>query len=622
MTDTVQRVKALDDHLINKIAAGEVIERPASIVKELLENSLDAGANQIVIDIEKGGIKRITVADNGTGIVSEDITLALSRHATSKLNQEDDLYAIATLGFRGEALPSIISVARFSIVTKTANDEHAWTLSAQGAQAIELPRPAAAKTGTKIEIRDLFFNTPARRKFTKTATTEFNHIERVVRQLALSRMDVGFELIHNQRSVYKLTPVDDACVDNEGALRQRLKKLLGEDFVTNMIELDFASESLKLSGWVSSPTLTRSQRDRQYLFLNGRFIRDKTISHALTRAYKDVVYHDRHPLLVLYLTIDPALVDVNVHPAKAEVRFSDSRAVHDFIYHAVSKAIATDKPRRQIVEQNIKHPESANTGFMATQAPIPAARSQQMQMLVKESIQSYKQLHPDQQLTDSQAQSQLAADFQQTATGAINDHSEQTVDENELGYALGQLHGIYILAQNASGLIIVDTHAAHERITYEKLKLQYQQSAVQVQQLIIPVELSVTGPELDTALKIKNLLIELGFETGQLGENTLVIRSTPALLAGADSAQLVKDILADVDEYGFSQQTDLMVNTILSSVACHGSVRANRKMSIEEMNALLRQIEQTERSGQCNHGRPTWFHYELAQIDKWFKRGQ
>ena len=617
MAETIQRVKALDDHLINKIAAGEVIERPASIVKELLENSLDAGATQIVIDIEKGGIKRISVADNGSGIIKEDITLALSRHATSKLKQEDDLYAIQSLGFRGEALPSIISVARFSIVTKTINDEHAWKLTTQGGDEVEAPHPAAAKTGTKVEIKDLFFNTPARRKFTRTQTTEFNHIERVVRQLALSRMDVGFELIHNQRCIYKLTPVD-----NEKELKHRLKKLLGEDFISNMIAMDASTQTIKLGGWVSSPTLTRSQRDRQYLFLNGRFIKDKTISHAITRAYKDVVYHDRHPLFVLYVTINPALVDVNVHPAKAEVRFSDGRAVHDFIYHSISRAIATDQPRRQIVERNINYAESSRSGFQATQTRMPTARSQQLKMMVEESIQSYKQLHPENEWTQSPLQSSLSADAQKISPATREELDGQNQQEHELGYALGQLHGIYILAQNINGLIIVDMHAAHERITYEKLKQQYQQSDVQVQQLIIPVEIKVTQPELETALKIKPLLQQLGFETGQLGENTLVIRSTPALLASADSSQLVKDILADVDEHGFTEQTELMVNTILSTIACHGSVRANRKMTIEEMNALLRQIEQTERSGQCNHGRPTWFSYELAQIDKWFKRGQ
>lgn len=613
MVNTIKRVHALDDHLINKIAAGEVIERPASIVKELLENSLDAGANRIVIDIEKGGIKRITVADNGSGIVKDDITLALSRHATSKLTNEEDLHAVQTLGFRGEALPSMISVARFSIVTKTASDEHAWELKTQGADETEPPCPAAAKTGTTIEIRDLFFNTPARRKFIRTQTTEFNHIERVVRQQALSRMDVGFELIHNARSIYKLAPVDD-----KNTLLQRLNKLMGEDFTANMIELDVTSESLALSGWVSSPTLTRSQRDRQYLFLNGRFIRDKTISHAITRAYKDVVYHDRHPLLVLYITIDTEMVDVNVHPAKAEVRFRDSRTVHDFIYRAISNAIATDKPSRQIMDQNLQHSHTPMPRQQPAQFTPPAARSQQLQMLVKESIQSYRQLHGDDSSPESLHQSAEQLPAQQETSAPADAQGEC----KQLGYALGQLHGIYILAENASGLIIVDMHAAHERITYEKLKRQYQQSTVQVQQLAVPVELKLTAQELDTGLKIKELLSDLGFETDQLGETTLVIRSVPALLAGTDTAQLVKDILADVDEHGFSDQAELMVNTILSSAACHGSVRANRNLSIEEMNALLRHIEQTQRSSQCNHGRPTWFSYELSQIDKLFKRGQ
>ncbi len=614
MVSTIKRVKALDDHLINKIAAGEVIERPASIVKELLENSLDAGADGITIDIEKGGIKRITVTDNGSGIVKEDISLALSRHATSKLTREEDLYAVQTLGFRGEALPSIISVSRFSIVTRTANDRHAWELITEGADEAGSLRPAAAKTGTRVEICDLFFNTPARRKFTRTQTTEFNHIERVVRQLALSRMDVAFELIHNARRVYKLPPADD-----DNALEKRLNKLMGEDFTANMIALDADGGSLKLKGWVSSPTLTRSQRDRQYLFLNGRFIRDKTISHAITRAYRDVVYHDRHPLLILYLAMLPEMVDVNVHPAKAEVRFRDGRAVHDFIYRAISNAIATDKPNRQIIEQNQTCSDTEElAGFQPRKFTSPAPRSQQLQMMVKESIQSYKKLHPGQSSLDAPGRAGMDA----LAGPAVSSVEDENRPDTLLGYALGQLHGIYILAENSSGLIIIDMHAAHERITYEKLKQQYQQSAVQVQRLMIPVEIRLTRQELDTGLKIKSYLDELGFETDQLGEQTLAIRSVPALLAAADTAQLLKDILADVNEHGLSDQAELMINTILSSAACHGSVRANRKMSIEEMNALLRQIERTERSGQCNHGRPTWFSYELSQIDKWFKRGQ
>lgn len=613
MVDTVKRVRALDDHLINKIAAGEVIERPASIVKELLENSLDAGADKIVIDVEKGGIKRICVTDNGCGIVKEDIPLALSRHATSKLACENDLYAVKTLGFRGEALPSIISVARLNMITKTASDEHAWELNIEGADEIATPRPAAAKRGTKVEIRDLFFNTPARRKFTRTQTTEFNHIERVVRQLALSRMDVGFELIHNARSIYRLD-----AVESETILNQRLTKLMGEEFTANMIELDAVSESIQLRGWVSSPTLTRSQRDRQYIFLNGRAIRDKIINHAASRAYKDVVYHDRHPLLILYISIDPRLVDVNVHPAKAEVRFDNGRAVHDFIYRAISNAIAKDQPDRRIIQQNLRESDIAKPGMKPLAHSAPQARSTQVQMLVKESIESYRQLHPGYSSTDSAGQ--LARQTPQVRDLAVD--SDENIQNLALGYALAQLHGIYILAQNTDGLIIVDMHAAHERINYEKLKRQYQESSVQNQRLMIPVELKLTAQELQNALKINKHLAVLGFETDQMGETSLVVRSVPALLAGANTGQMVRDILADVDEFGFSDQPQIMVNTILSSAACHGSVRANRRLTIEEMNALLRQIEHTDRSAQCNHGRPTWFSIELSQIDKWFKRGK
>ena len=598
------RVKSLDDHLINKIAAGEVVERPASIVKELVENSLDAGADQITVDIEAGGIKRITVSDNGSGIVKDDIALALSRHATSKLNGEDDLYAIHTLGFRGEALPSIISVARFSIITKTATDEHAWSLTTQGDEKINQPQPVAAKTGTTIEVRDLFFNTPARRKFTRTQTTEFNQIEKVVRQLALSKMSVGFELLHNGRCLYKLQKVTD-----KGTLKQRLNKLMGSEFVENLIEVDCVNEPLGIKGWISKPTLTRSQRDRQYVFLNERFIKDKSISHAITRAYQDVVYHQRQPLLLLNLNIQPELVDVNVHPAKAEVRFRDPRAVHDFVYRTVKQAIAQDQPDRQIIAQQDDDQTYSPVGQVKQKQNLFSStpkRSHQMEMLVKESLQTYKDLHD---INPDEGIAKTGEDVLQS-------------DDYPLGFALGQLHGIYILAQNQAGMVVVDTHAAHERITYEKLKSQYQQSNVQLQRLAIPIELKLTEMEVTNAIQLAPSLNDLGFEIDQLTPKTLAVRTIPAVLKNADIPQLVRDILTDIEENGISDQLQIRIDNILSTVACHGSVRANRKLNHEEMNALLRQIETTERSGQCNHGRPTWFCYDMAQIDKWFKRGQ
>ena len=596
------RVKALDDHLINKIAAGEVIERPASIVKELVENALDAGADRIRIDIEKGGIKRITIADTGRGIFSDDLSLALSRHATSKLNQENDLYQIGTLGFRGEALPSIIAVSRFRIVTRTDESAHAWQLQVEGNSKMPAAQPAAAQAGTTVEVKDLFFNTPARRKFIRTETTEFNHIEKVVRQLALSAMGVEFELIHNGRKVYHLPSAEQPA-----ALKQRLKRLVGEDFVNNMIELDANAADVSLSGWVSRPTYTRSQRDRQYLFLNSRFIKDKTISHAITRAYKDVVYHDRHPALILYLNINPKLVDVNVHPAKAEVRFRDGRAIHDFVYRSIKQAVAEDSPDRQISKQSISIATAQTSVGLFKPAASGAARpSQQMQMLVKESLQSYKTLYGQQ---DEQEK-------------AIVQEDKLDYDSAPLGYALGQLHGIYIIAQNQQGMVIVDAHAAHERIAYEKLKSQYEAENLPVQQLAIPVEIKLTQQELEQAMQLKDVLLETGFDIDSLTDSTIVVRSVPALLNKANTEELVKDIMADLGEQGMSDQTQVLANAVLSTSACHGSIRANRKLTLEEMNALLRQIEQTERSGQCNHGRPTWFNFELSQVDKWFKRGQ
>ncbi len=596
------RVKALDDHLINKIAAGEVIERPASIVKELVENALDAGADRIRIDIEKGGIKRITITDNGQGIFNDDLPLALSRHATSKLIEEDDLYQIGTLGFRGEALPSIIAVSRFRIVTRTAESTHAWQLEVEGNSEMSTAQPAAAQPGTTVEVNDLFFNTPARRKFIRTETTEFNHIERVVRQLALSSMTVEFELIHNGRKIYHLPSAEQPA-----ALKQRLKRLIGEDFVSNMIEVDVEATNISLSGWISRPTYTRSQRDRQYLFLNSRFIKDKTISHAITRAYKDVVYHDRHPALILYLNIDPKLVDVNVHPAKAEVRFRDGRAIHDFVYRSIKQAIAEHSPDRQISEQSTSiSATQTSTGLLSPTASKVARPSQQMQMLVKESLQSYKTLYSQQ---DEQEK-------------PIVQEDKPDYDSAPLGYALGQLHGIYVVAQNEQGMVIVDMHAAHERITYEKLKAQHEAQNLVVQQLAIAVEIKLTQQEVEQAIQLKEVFSQTGFDIDLLTDTTIVVRSVPALLNKANTEQLVRDVLADLNEHGVTDQTEVLANTILSTSACHGSVRANRKLTLEEMNALLRQIEQTERSGQCNHGRPTWFSFELSQVDKWFKRGQ
>lgn len=602
--NSVNRVKALDDHLINKIAAGEVIERPASIVKELVENALDAGATKINIDIEKGGIKRILVCDNGSGIIHDDLSLALSRHATSKLIEEDDLYEISTLGFRGEALPSIIAVSRFSIITRTAQDDHAWRLQVEGNSELSAIQPTAAQFGTTIEIKDLFFNTPARRKFVRTETTEFNHIERVVRQLALSAMAVEFELIHNGRKIYHLP-----SAEQPSTLKQRLKRLMGEEFINNMIELNAGADGVSLSGWISRPTYTRSQRDRQYLFLNSRFIKDKTLTHAVTRAYRDVVYHDRHPALILYLKIDPKMVDVNVHPAKAEVRFRDGRAAHDFVYRSIQQTIAADNPGRQIDEQQNessidKHRGSAK--FTRPHAVAATRPSAQMQMLVQESLESYKTLHGS-----------------ENDDAMLNDEVYRVdYDAAPLGYALGQLHGVYIVAQNQQGMVIVDIHAAHERVTYEKLKSQHHGQSVDIQQLAIPIEIKLTEQEVERVLQLDSVFVSTGFEIDGLSETAIVIRSVPALLTKADIQQLIKDILADLEEFDHSDKSELLINAILSTSACHGSIRANRKMSLVEMNALLRQIEQTQRSGQCNHGRPTWFNFDLTQVDKWFKRGQ
>ena len=604
-------IRQLPSHLINQIAAGEVVERPASVVKELLENALDAGSTRIEIDIEQGGSKRIRIRDNGSGIPCEELALALSRHATSKIASLDDLEQVRSLGFRGEALPSIASVSRLILSSRHQTAENGWSLFGDGQDAFGSPEPSAHAIGTSVDVADLFFNTPARRKFLKTEKTEFGHIEDTVRRIALSRFDVSFELNHNQKNTLRLRAADD----RSGAER-RIAEICGSAFVEQSLYLDYEAAGLRLWGWVGLPTFSRSQADLQYFYVNSRHVRDRLISHAVKQAYQDVMYHGRHPAFVLFLELNPQLVDANAHPTKQEVRFREGRLVHDFLFRTLHQALADIRPGDeadapvQIPAQmpDTPHPSLPPQGGKGQEStpsrPVYQAHHQpRLQMPVREQMAVYQQLcQPVENITP------------------VN--STETTDLPPLGYAIAQLHGIYILAQNADGLIIVDMHAAHERITYEYLKQSMAQDAIRSQPLLVPSTVNVSKKEADYAEQYADTFRTLGFELDRLGMEKLTIRAVPSLLKASDAEALVRDVLADLITHGSSNRIQHAMNEILATMACHGSVRANRKLSIPEMNALLRDMERTERSGQCNHGRPTWTSMTLDHIDKLFLRGR
>lgn len=610
------RIHSLDPRLINQIAAGEIIERPASMLKELVENALDAGATSIDIEVENAGVKRLKISDNGHGILRDDLAMALSRHATSKIENLHDLEQIATLGFRGEALPSIASVTRMSIQSKEQNAKQAWMVSSDGNNQTTEPQPVAHPVGTTIETRDLFYNTPARRKFLRTDATEFKHLDQVVRRMALSRFDVAFKLSHNGRVVLHLpsVPADDA---------RRLKMVCGDNVPDNSVHFSEQREGMRLSGWAGLPSFSRSQADMQYFFLNGRLIRDKTIIHAVRLGYQDVLFHGRHPIYVLYLEMDPAAVDVNVHPTKHEVRFRDSRSVHSFVFRTlqgVLGASAGSTGSLQVdAEQGAAVPRPINPNQIHQQNAIPyqssAAPNPQR---VQEELHAYSQIAES--VFRPSAESPEALGLAQQAAAPSSSSDPENIPP--MGFALAQLKGIYILAENAQGLVLVDMHAAHERITYERLKSAMEQAEVAQQPLLVPVTLQVSDSEIMAWQEQPELFSKLGLEVEQLDEKVLVIRAVPQILVNADVSQLVRDVLSDLVAFEQSSRVEEMVHEILSSMACHGSVRANRLLSLSEMNALLRDMEATERSGQCNHGRPTWVQMSLGQLDSWFKRGQ
>ena len=615
-----RRIQLLSPRLANQIAAGEVVERPSSVLKELVENAVDAGAGRVEVDIEQGGARLIRVRDDGSGIDQQDLPLALSRHATSKIQQLEDLEAVATLGFRGEALASISSVARLSLTSRTPQSEAAWCVAAEGRDMAAKVSPAAHPVGTTVEVRDLFFNTPARRKFLRTEKTEFNHIEECLRRQALSRFDIGFTLTHNQRAIHSLRPATTS-LDQE----RRVASLCGQPFIDNAVALEVEASGLRLRGWVALPTFSRSQPDLQYFFVNGRVIRDRLVAHAVRQAYRDVLYNNRHPAFVLYLEVDPANVDVNVHPTKHEVRFRDGRLVHDFLFRTLHRALADVKPDDQLrgaVAQSLVRESAAAPQVPSPQypnrptAPVPSAQDQ---------MAFYKALHPTPESTPARegaGQAAATALAEQPLPATPQDASEQVPEDLPLGFAIAQLHGIYILAQSARGLIVVDMHAAHERITYERMKAALAEERVKRQPLLVPVSIAVSEREATLAERHAISLTELGLELQRMGPETVVVRQIPALLRGADVESLVRDVLSDLIEHGASDRITAFGDALLGTLACHGSVRANRQLSIPEMNALLRDMEATERSGQCNHGRPTWTLVTLGELDKLFLRGR
>jgi DNA mismatch repair protein MutL len=624
------RIHALDPRLINQIAAGEIIERPASMLKEIIENALDAGASSIDIEVENAGIKRLKISDNGHGILKRDLSMALSRHATSKIENLNDLEQIATLGFRGEALPSIASVTRMTIKSRELNAEQAWMVSSDGNNTTSEPSPVAHPVGTTIETRDLFYNTPARRKFLRTDNTEFKHLDQVVRRMALSRFDVAFKLTHNGRVVMHLPsiPANDS---------RRIKMVCGDNVPDNSVYFDEQRQGMRLSGWAGLPSFSRSQADMQYFFLNGRLIRDKTIVHAVRLGYQDVLFHGRHPIYVLYLEMDPAGVDVNVHPTKHEVRFRESRSVHSFVFRALQRVVgasAGEHGSLQVdAEQGAAAPRPINPNQVNQQSILRYESPQPLNSKqVHEQINAYGKIAEAAFRPTANAPNLIdpsrPSDTSRIADFAVSDNASTDTKANEsgeippMGYALAQLKGIYILAENASGLVIVDMHAAHERITYERLKQAMDEAVIAQQSLLVPVTIQVSETEIMAWQQQQDLFNKLGLQVEQLDEQVLVVRSAPQILVNADVSQLVRDVLSDLVAHEQSSRIEETIHEILSSMACHGSVRANRLLSIAEMNALLRDMEATERSGQCNHGRPTWVQMSLSQLDGWFKRGQ
>ena len=629
------RIQLLNPRLANQIAAGEVVERPASVIKELLENSLDSGARRIEIDVEQGGIKLLRVRDDGCGIDADDLPLALARHATSKIRDLEDLERVMSLGFRGEALASISSVSRLTLTSRREGAPEAWQVETEGRDMEARVQPAAHPVGTSVEVRDLFFNTPARRKFLRTEKTEFDHLQEVIKRLALAHFGVAFHLRHNGKGVLALhESADDA------SRARRVSAVCGPAFMEQALPIEIERNGLRLWGWVGLPTFSRSQADLQYFYVNGRMVRDKLVAHAIRQAYRDVLFNGRHPTFVLFLEVDPVAVDVNVHPTKHEVRFRDSRTVHDFLYGTLNRALADVRPEDHLA--TISTPAAPQVtgqaaGIFGGQSEMSLAANVQTMTTVPApdyprggssgssgssgggSGYGYR-AQPDRPVAEVQgAYRTFYAPLDSTASQPL---PQAQGDVPPLGYAIAQLKGVYVLAENAQGLVVVDMHAAHERITYERLKTAMASEGLRGQPLLVPESLAVSQREADCAEEHHAWFGRLGFELQRLGPESLAVRQIPALLKQAEATQLVRDVLADLLEYGTSDRIQAHLNELLATMACHGAVRANRRLTLPEMNALLRDMETTERSGQCNHGRPTWTQLGMDELDRLFLRGR
>lgn len=616
ISTTVQSSQSFPDiallpaHLADQIAAGEVVERPASVVKELLENALDSGATQIDVQIEEGGEKCIRVTDNGRGIPSSQLLLAVSRHATSKIHRAEDLTAVASLGFRGEALASIASVSRFTLISHCLDESHGWQIRGEGEGRWQDPQPVAHPNGTQVEVKDLFFNTPARKKFLRAARTEFMQIDQLVKRVMLSRFDVTIKLTHNQKLVRHVH-----LAESEAGIAARLQQLMGAAFVDHSLTLDYRAQDIRLTGWAAQPTFNRSQTDMQYLFVNGRIVRDRQLSYAVKQAYADVLYHGRHPAYCLFLEIPHALVDVNVHPAKYEVRFANGRWAIDFLRRSVREAVSQPLGRGATP---VEKPESTH----ASSADISHFQAAMQ-------FQQHSNAYPNMEthFANTNEMTVEAPSIGHLAEPSLDYPSrQQTSDQANaippLGYAKAQIKGVFILAENEAGLVLVDMHAAHERIVYERLKQQWQQNQLICQPLLVPMVIPLEATELSLWQDFQSEFEKLGFEAEPFGPEQIKLTSVPSLLAKSNVVQLIHDMLADFAVLGLSQRVEEKIFAILATMACHGSVRANRQLTVTEMNALLRDMEATDRSAQCNHGRPTWVQLSMTQLDALFMRGQ
>ncbi|NSL54198.1 DNA mismatch repair endonuclease MutL [Uliginosibacterium aquaticum] len=605
-------IHKLPEVLINQIAAGEVVERPASVLKELMENSLDAGSRAIEVALAQGGVKQLRITDDGCGIDKDDLALALERHATSKIASLEDLEAVGTMGFRGEALAAIASVARTKIISRATGAAHAWRVTERERE----PAPAALNSGTVIEVEDLYYNTPARRKFLKSESTEFGHCDDVFRRVALARPDVGFQLAHNGRVSLRLAA---------GDAERRVREILGDDFMANCRRVEVDSGPLRLYGFAALPAYARANRDAQFFYVNGRFVRDKLIQHALREAYADILHGARHPAFVLFLDMDPAGVDVNVHPAKTEVRFREGRAIHQFVFHGLSRSLAVPVQSASLAQ-----------GPAAPLAPY-SGPTEQARLGVEEPGLPQNLSAWQTRAEPARSEGFRPASFERPNGGAsfnpatlerlapqmpnLPAADAGSASSAPLGYAVGQIHGVYVLAQNAHGLVLVDMHAAHERILYEQLK-HVLDGAPGVQRLLIPAIFNASKIELATAEEQADTLNRMGFDVAAAGPNELAVRSVPALLGRANVSELLRALLAELRDFPASEVIAARRNELLATMACHGAVRANRQLTLPEMNALLRDMEATERADQCNHGRPTWTQLSMNDLDKLFMRGQ